>query len=339
MRRLKYKIRVGITMGDPAGIGPAIILKGLKKLKGLADFVVIGDKWVFSQLPGPRCQSFDRLRIHRRIPSGIEGLPGIKFIDLNNVAHKNFSFGKTKAEYGRASVEYLDKAIEFIKNKEIDCLVTCPVSKEAINLAGFDKFAGHTEYLAARTNTKCFAMMLLNKKLRFTLVTRHIPLKDVPSELDTGKIYKTVLLTHRSLKELFLIKNPRMAVCGLNPHASDNGLLGEEENRIIKPALTRLGKRFKNVDGPLSADIAVLRAAQKKYDCVVAMYHDQALIPLKISGAYTGVNLTLGLRFIRTSPLHGTAFDIARNPTLANPASLIEAIKLAIRCTLNLKRV
>ena len=143
MHRLKYKIRIGITMGDPAGIGPAIILKGLKKLKGLAYFVVIGDKWVFSQLSGPRCQ-----------------LPGIKFIDLNNVAHKNFSFGKIKAEYGRASVEYLDKAIEFIKNKEIDCLVTCPVSKEAVNLAGFDKFAGHTEYLAARTNTKYFAMML-----------------------------------------------------------------------------------------------------------------------------------------------------------------------------------
>jgi len=331
MDRLKYKIRVGITMGDPAGIGPAIIRKAIKKLKGLADFVVIGDNWVFSHLPLARCQ-----------------MPDVKFIDLNNVVHKNFSFGEIKAEYGRASVEYLDKAIELIKNKEIDCLVTCPVSKEAISLAGFDKFAGHTEYLAARTNTKYFAMMLLNKKLRFTLVTRHIPLKDVPSALDPDKIYKTVFLTYRSLKELFLIKNPRMAVCGLNPHASDNGLLGEEENKIIKPALTRLGKRFKNIDGPLSADVAVLKAAQKKYDCIVAMYHDQALIPLKISDAYTGVNLTLGLRFIRTSPLHGTAFDIAakfntpRPKTapfrLANPTSLIEAIKLAAICTLNQKR-
>ena len=262
-------------------------------------------------------------------------MPGVKFIDLNNVAHKNFSFGKVKAEYGRASVEYLDKAIELIKNKEIDCLVTCPVSKEAISLAGFDNFSGHTEYLAARTNTKYFAMMLLNRKLRFTLVTRHIPLKDIPYKLDTDKIYKTILLTYRSIKELFLIKNPRIVVCGLNPHASDNGLLGGEENKIIRPALMRLKRIIRNVDGPLSADVAVLKAAQKKYDCIIAMYHDQALIPLKISDTYTGVNLTLGLPFIRTSPLHGTAFDIAAKFNLANPSSLIAAIKLAIKFTKN----
>ena len=315
-------------MGDPAGIGPAIIRKAIKKLKGLTDFVIIGDKWVFTQLPDPRYG----------VGTPSDRLPDVKFIDLNNVPRKDFKFGKVKAEYGRASVEYLDKAIELIKNKEIDCLVTCPVSKEAISLGGFDKFLGHTEYLAARTNTEYFAMMLLNKKLRFSLVTRHIPLRDVPSELDTGKIYKTVLLTYRSLKELFLIKNPRIAVCGLNPHASDNGLLGEEENKIIKPALMRLGESIKNIDGPLPADVAVLKAAQKKYDCIIAMYHDQALIPLKILGAYTGVNLTLGLGFIRTSPLHGTAFDIATKFNLANPTSLIEAIRLAVICTLNQKK-
>ena len=316
-----YRVKVGITMGDPSGIGPAITLKAINKLKGKAYFVIIGDKWVFNQVSGARCQ-----------------VSGVKLVDLNNVSHKNFEFGKIRAEYGRASVEYLDKAIELIKNKEIDCLVTCPVSKEAISLGGFDKFLGHTEYLAARTNTEYFAMMLLNKKLRFSLVTRHIPLRDVPSELDTGKIYKTVLLTYRSLKELFLIKNPRIAVCGLNPHASDNGLLGEEENKIIKPALMRLGESIKNIDGPLPADVAVLKAAQKKYDCIIAMYHDQALIPLKILGGYTGVNLTLGLQFIRTSHLHGTAFDIATKFNLANPTSLIEAIRLAVICTLNQKK-
>ena len=308
-------------MGDPAGIGPAITMKAINKLKGLADFVVIGDKWVFSQVSGARCQ-----------------VPGVKFIDLNNVAHKNFKFGKVKAEYGRASVEYLDKALELVKNNEIHCLVTCPVSKEAINLAGFDNFSGHTEYLAARTNIKYFVMMLLNKKLKISLVTRHIPLKDVSSRLNPDKIYQTILLTYRSLKELFLIKNPRIAVCGLNPHASDNGLFGGEENKIIRPALMRLKEIIRNVDGPLPADTAVLKTAQKKYDCVIAMYHDQALIPLKISGAYTGVNLTLGLWFIRTSPLHGTAFDIAGKFNLANPTSLIEAIRLAVRCTLNQKK-
>lgn len=321
MHRLKHKITVGITMGDPAGIGPAITMKAINKLKGLADFVVIGDKWVFSRVLGVRCQ-----------------VSGVKFIDLNNVAHKNFKFGKVKAEYGRASVEYLDKALELVKNNQIDCLVTCPVSKEAINLAEFDNFSGHTEYLAARTNIKYFAMMLLNKKFKISLVTRHIPLKDVSSRLNPDKIYQTILLTYRSLKELFLIKNPRIAVCGLNPHASDNGLFGGEENKIIRPALMRLKEIIRNVDGPLPADIAVLKTAQKKYDCVIAMYHDQALIPLKISGAYTGVNLTLGLRFIRTSPLHGTAFDIAGKFNLANPTSLIEAIRLAVRCTLNQKK-
>ncbi|MDP3731995.1 MAG: 4-hydroxythreonine-4-phosphate dehydrogenase PdxA [Candidatus Omnitrophota bacterium] len=349
MQRLKYKIRVGITMGDPAGIGPEIIPKALKKLKGLANFVIIGDKWVFGQLSAISYQ-----------------LSALKFIDLNNVPHKNFKFGKIKAEYGKASVEYIDKAIELIKNKQIDCLVTCPISKEAVSLAGFDNFTGHTEYLSARTNTKYFAMMLLNRKLKFSLVTGHIPLKDVPSKLDTDKIYKTVLLAYRSLKQLFLIKNPRMAVCGLNPHASDNGLLGEEENKIIKPALKRLRLRLRDIDGTLSADVAVLKAAQKKYDCIIAMYHDQALIPLKLSDEYAGVNLTLGLPFIRTSPLHGTAFDISgrfntprpegcgfrprsipplRTPDfspgglhLANATSLIEAIKLAVRCTLNQRK-
>lgn len=308
-------------MGDPAGIGPAITMKAINKLKGLADFVVIGDKWVFSRVPGAGCR-----------------VSGVKFIDLNNVAHKNFKFGKVKAEYGRASVEYLDKALELVKNNEIHCLVTCPVSKEAINLAGFDNFSGHTEYLAARTNIKYFVMMLLNKKLKISLVTRHIPLKDVSSRLNPDKIYQTILLTYRSLKELFLIKNPRIAVCGLNPHASDNGLFGGEENKIIRPALMRLKEIIRNVDGPLPADIAVLKTAQKKYDCVIAMYHDQALIPLKLLDGYRGVNLTLGLWFIRTSPLHGTAFDIAGKFNLANPTSLIEAIRLAVRCTLNQKK-
>lgn len=310
-------------MGDPAGIGPAITVKAIQKLKGLADFVIIGDKWVFNKIPNPKSQ-----------------IPNCKFIDLNNVPRENFSFAKVKAEYGRASVEYLDKALELIKNNEIDCLVTCPVSKEAVSLGGFKGFSGHTEYLASAAKTKYFVMMLLNERLKISLVTRHICLKDVPGRLNRDKIYETVILTHKSLRELFGIRNPRIVVCGLNPHASDNGVMGDEENRIIKPALMRLKRKIKGmcIDGPQPADTAILKAAQKEYDCVIAMYHDQALIPLKISGGYTGVNLTLGLGFVRTSPLHGTAFDIAGRFNLANPASLIEAIRLAIRCTLNQKK-
>lgn len=309
---LKPKVKVGITMGDPSGVGPIIALKAINYLRGFADFVVIGDKWVFE-----KNQKFN-------------------FIDLNNVPHKNFSFGKIKAEYGRASLEYLDKALELIKLKEIDCLVTCPISKEAINLAGFN-YGGHTEYFAKRFKIKDLVMMLVNNQLRISLATRHIPLKSVSSELKPDKLYKTILLTYRSLKKVFLIKSPRLIVCALNPHASDNGLMGNEENRIIKPVLNKLRGRIRYLDGPLPSDVAISKASQKEYDCAIAMYHDQALIPLKLSGNDTGVNMTLGLPFVRTSPLHGTAFDIAQYPSQVNPRSLIEAIRLAVKCTLNLR--
>jgi len=321
MQRQVNKTRIAITMGDPSGIGPAIIHKAMDKVRGLADYVIIGDRWVFNRAKSLRARAQE-----------------YNFIDLDNVAHKGFRFGKVKAEYGRASVEYLDKALELINKGEIDSLVTCPISKEAVNLAGYNGFSGHTEYLAKRTKAKYFVMMLLNEKLRFSLLTRHIPLKDVSSHLTADEIYKTILLTQKSLKQLFLIKNPMIAVCGLNPHASDNGLLGKEEGRIIEPVLMRLKRNIGNIDGPLPADTAILKAVQGKYDCVIATYHDQALIPLKLSGAYTGVNLTLGLAFVRTSPLHGTAFDIAGKFNLANPSSLIEAIRLAVRCTLNQKK-
>ena len=234
-------------------------------------------------------------------------------------------------------MEYLEKALELIKAREIDCLVTCPISKEAVNLAGFN-WPGHTEYLARYSQSNDFIMMLLNKQLKITLVTRHIPLKSVWLQLNKDKIYKAISLTYKSLKEIFLIKNPRIVVCGLNPHASDNGLIGKEENGIIKPVLRNLRRKIRYLDGPLSADVAISKANRKEYDCVVAMYHDQALIPLKMDGDSPGVNITLGLDFIRTSPLHGTAFDIAKDHTLANPLSLIEAIKLAIRCTSNLRK-
>ena len=322
MLKLK-KIRVGITAGDPAGIGSEIIIRALTKpsLEKIADFTVIADKWAFEQASALRPQLSDRIR----------------FIDLKNVKAKNFSFGLIKAEYGRAAIEYLDKALEMLKNGDLDCLVTCPISKEAINLANFN-FSGHTEYLAKRTNTKEILMMLLNRELKISLVTRHIPLKEVALSVNKDNLYKTIFMTFNCLKELFLIKRPRIVVCGLNPHASDNGLIGEEDDKIIKPVLNKLKRKLRgSIDGPLSADVAVLKAKQKKYDGVIAIYHDQALIPLKLLDSKSGVNLTFGLPFIRTSPLHGTAFDIAGRG-IASADSLIEAINLAIKCTLNLRK-
>jgi len=330
-----YKIRVGITIGDPSGIGPAITRQAINKLRGLADFIVIGDEWVFNKSKKVPAKAGSRLISIKRRGKGKR--QNYKFIDLHNVNHKKFAFGKIKAEYGRASIEYLDKALELIKNNKIECLVTCPISKEAINLAGFH-YSGHTEYLAKQTNARDVAMMLLNDKLRFSLLTRHLPLKKVARELKQDILYKTISLTHRSLKKLFSIKKPRIVVCGLNPHASDNGTIGDEENRIIKPVLDKLRNRAVDIVGPISADVAIGKAYKKEYDCVLAIYHDQALIPLKLSGFDKAVNITLGLPFVRTSPLHGTAFDIAGNDRLPNSNSLIEAIKLAVKCTTNLKR-
>ena len=285
------KLKVGITIGDPAGIGPVIAQKALKKLSGLADFTVIGSA-------------------------------------------RGFCPGKMNRQTGKASLNFLDQALGLLADKKIDCLVTCPVSKEAINRSGAH-FSGHTEYLAQKTNTRDYLMMLLNDSLKFILLTRHIPLKDVPVVLRRVDLKKTALLADQYLKRFFNIKNPKLVICGVNPHASDNGLIGREENLLLKPVLKKLG-RIK-ICGPLSADVAIAQMLDKKYDCALAIYHDQALIPLKLISAQSGVNITLGLPLVRTSPLHGTAFDIADKPRLADPSSLIAAIKLAIKCASNLK--
>ena len=311
------RIKVGLTIGDPSGIGPAITVKAISKLAGSADFIIIGDLSVLKKIP-----NFSLL------PKN-----GVKIIDLKNINREKFKFGKIKSEYGRASVEYLDKALQLIKEDKIDCLVTCPISKEAINKAGF-KYSGHTEYFIKKTRAKQVVMMLLNKDLKFSLITRHLAIKALPRALKSDEIFDLTHVTYLSLKNIFRISNPRIVLCGLNPHASDNGLIGDEEEKIIKPAVKRLKKIFKRVEGPFSPDVDIYKELNGEYYAVMAMYHDQALIPLKITGMDTGVNISLGLPFIRTSPLHGTAFDIASNYKLANPDSLISAIKLAVKCAL-----
>ncbi|MFA7705672.1 MAG: 4-hydroxythreonine-4-phosphate dehydrogenase PdxA [Candidatus Omnitrophota bacterium] len=317
------KIKVGLTIGDPAGIGPAITLKALKLLKDKADFTVIGDSFVLAEAA----------RVLK-----INSLPA-QFIDLKNVARKGFVFGRVNSRNGSASLEYLDTAVKLLKDERLDCLVTCPISKEAINLAG-SKFSGHTEYLADKFNCQDLIMLLINSKFRFSLVTRHIPLKDVSGNLTKSKLENNILNTVEGLKKLFLIPNPRIVVCGFNPHASDNGVIGTEELRVIKPAIAALKRKCGAavITGPLPADVAIKEADKGIFDCVIALYHDQALIPLKLTNFDSGVNLTLGLPFVRTSPLHGTAFDLAIKPALANPNSLVSAVALAIKCTLNQKK-
>jgi len=288
------RLRIGITLGDPEGIGPEITAKALSALKRIpAHFTVIGDS------------SFSATR-HRSTAAG-----------------------------GRASIAFLDEALRLLREKKIDCLVTCPISKESLHLAGFG-YRGHTEYFAAKSGARNPVMMLLNGALRISLVTRHIPLKDVPEKITASVLKATIETSVDALKRMFGVRRPRVVVCGVNPHASDNGVIGNEEKKVVIPLLERLRRRVPCLDGPFSADVAVYRAARGGYDCVIAMYHDQALIPLKLQGNEAGVNCTLGLPFVRTSPLHGTAFDIAGSGR-ADPSSLIAAIRCARTCTLNLK--
>jgi len=308
------KPTIGISMGDPSGIGPEVILKAVKssQISRLGKIVIIGDSFVFSKVSGSR-----------------SGLKRCELIDLGNVSRKGFSFGKVSPGYGRASIEYLDCALGLLDNGNINCLVTAPISKEAINLAGY-KYSGHTEYLKEKTGARKIAMMFAAEKLKVTLVTRHLSLKKAIASLSPDKILDAISLTCDCLKRQFRIKNPRIALCALNPHAGESGLLGDEEIKIIRPAIKTARKKYGNIFGPYPCDTLFYEAMQNKYDAVIAMYHDQGMIPMKTLFFKKSVNLTLGLPFVRTSPCHGTAFDIA-GKNVADSTSMIEAIKLAAK--------
>ena len=215
--------------------------------------------------------------------------------------------------------------------------MTPPIHKAGLKKAGFD-IPGHTEYLAALSKTKRFDMMLVGGGLRVVLVTRHLPLKQVPTSLSKKKIEDTILLTDWELKRSFGIQRPRLAVCGLNPHAGEEGHIGREEIQRIAPAVRSSTRRTSSkISGPLPPDVLFYQAFQGAYDAEICMYHDQGLIPLKMISRGHGVNVTLGLPFVRTSPDHGTAYDIAGR-FVADPGSMIEALKLALFLTQNRKR-
>lgn len=287
---------IGITLGDPAGIGPEIVEKALRhpKIRSLRNqLLVIGD-------------------IHEgdRVPKG-----------------------KVSAVAGKLAYRNLQQAVSLWRSGKIQALVTAPVSKEAIVKAGHS-FKGHTEFLADRTRAKETVMFFIDERLKVSLVTRHLPLKEVHKVLTRALVESTLRMTCESLKKYWKITRLRIGVCGLNPHAGEGGLLGQEEKRIIAPAIRRVKKEWKGVEGPLPGDSVFYHALQGRYDAVVAMYHDQGLAPFKLLAYRSGVNVTLGLPFIRTSPDHGTAFDIA-GKNLADPASMIEAILLADRLCRN----
>lgn len=309
------KPTIAVTMGDPAGIGPEVVLKALAspKIARLANFLLIGDGFVIKK-------TVRDLKLRLEAP----------FIDLANVPPESFSYGRIDPACGRAGIEYIDRAIELLKTGEAAALVTGPLNKAAVRAGGLSSFLGHTEYLAAKTHSKSVAMMFTGKLLKVTLVTRHLALKDVARSLSVDKVLKAILLTHRYLQEYFRIDDPSIGVTGLNPHAGEGGAFGSEEETIIAPAVAKAGRSSRRIIGPLPADVAFHDCLNRKFDAVVAMYHDQGLAPFKMLYFADGVNVTLGLPFARTSPDHGTAFDIAGKGT-ADPSSMIEAIRLACR--------
>lgn len=306
-------------MGDPAGIGPEVIVKALsdKRISHLAHVTVIGD-----------------LSIIDKVKRDLRSRGDFDVLDLSNVAQDKFSYGASRPSFGRAAIEYIDKAVSMLKKGEADALVTAPINKSSIRSAGFKDFEGHTEYLALKTAAKEFAMMFVGKRLKITLVTRHLALKDVARFISKDAVYKTIILTARYLQKYFRIREPKIGIAGLNPHAGDNGLFGSEEANIIMPAIKEALKSIKGIYGPIPPDVIFHEALAGKFDAVVAMYHDQALAPFKMLYFKDGVNLTIGLPFIRTSPDHGTAFDIA-GKGVADPASMKEAIILASRLSKN----
>ena len=314
---------IALTMGDPSGIGPEIILKSLAKpsIRRLADFIIIGDANVLRK-------TAESLSKTRRLL-----LKKLRIIELNNISMGSFSFGKNRAAYGKASIEYIKRAYGLIEADMADAIVTAPINKSAVARAGF-KFSGHTEFLASLSGAKKFVMMLTGGPLRVSLVTRHIPMSAVSKYLSVQGIADTIAITLKALKTDFSIPEPVIGVCALNPHSGEDGLFGKEESEKIAPAVKRFGKT--NVAGPISADAIFYDAYRGKFDAVICLYHDQGLIPLKMIARDSGVNITLGLNFVRTSPDHGTAFDIA-GAGKANPLSMESAIKEAVSMAANRK--
>jgi 4-hydroxythreonine-4-phosphate dehydrogenase len=254
----------------------------------------------------------------------------IPVLDLDNVGA--LVRGEVREEYGAASLEYIERAIELAQAGEIDGITTTPINKQATKMAG-STYAGHTGMLADRTNTTEYAMMLIESDLRVTHVSTHVPLPEACKQVTISNVHSTIQLTVEALSDLG-IESPIIGVAGLNPHASDGGLLGDTEAAEIEPAVERACEEGINAVGPESPDTIYVRAAQGEFDCVVSMYHDQGHIPIKMLGfssgeAVSGVNVTIGLPIIRTSVDHGTAFDIA-GTGIASERSLLDAFGIAI---------
>lgn len=339
---------VAITMGDPASIGPEIAVKALldKKVTSICKPLIIGDASVFNQI-------IDKLKLSASV-NVVHSVAEAKFedgiidvFDLDNTDISQLQFGEISAMAGHASFEAVKKAIELAMSGEVNATVTGPINKKSINEAGHH-FAGHTEIYAHFTNTKKYAMLLVEESLKVIHVSTHVSLRQACDLVKKDRILEVIDLLHNGLQQLGE-DNLKIGIAGLNPHAGDNGLFGTEDDLEIKPAVEEAKQKGYDVEGPVPPDTLFAKAATGAYGGVVAMYHDQGHIPFKLNGfkwdaknkqmeSVKGVNITMGLPIIRTSVDHGTAFEIA-GKGIASPDAMILAIESAVQLSKNRKEV
>lgn len=320
------KTPVAISMGDAAGIGPEIVLKTLADFQVMRDYpaFVIGDAGILIRDEAHfgcdlKIRTIDKVSDHQPQPGVLDVLR------VSSLPH-HLPYGQISAAAGSAAFDAIRNGIDLAMQRQISALCTAPIHKEALCAAGVP-FPGHTEMLAEFSGTADYGMLLVNPQLRTILVTVHCSVADAVKRLSVQLELRIIRLAHRTLQQ-FGIAKPRIAVAGLNPHAGEGGLFGREDIDIISPAIAQARAEGLDVTGPLPGDTVFMHARRGRYDIVVAQYHDQGLIPVKLLGVEDGVNITAGLPFVRTSPDHGTAFDIAGRG-IADPASMLTALRTA----------
>jgi 4-hydroxythreonine-4-phosphate dehydrogenase len=319
---------IAITMGDPTGIGPEIIAGALSQseIGEICRPFVLGDAGVMERAIAVTGKSLEIRTINAVSNIDTTGQGVIHLLPLSTLSPTEMEYGKPGIAAGEAMYRYIAEAASLSASGVAMAMVTGPINKEALNRAGY-KYPGHTELLAEITGTKVFVMMLAGERLKVTLVTIHEALRDVPQLLTYDKVLSAIRITHHDVNRYFRT-NPRLAVLALNPHSGEGGLFGDEEEKIISPAIIAAQGEGIDAVGPLSADTLFHFASQGAYDAVVCMYHDQGLIPLKLLHFDDGVNVTLGLPIIRTSVDHGTAYDLA-GTGMASSRSMVAAIRMA----------
>lgn len=318
-------VTLAVTIGDPRGIGPEVVLEALRssELPDGVRLLIVGSLRVLEAEAA-------NLGLDFQLPVASDGgapHAAASTVDLDNFAPDDVSRRGPDARSGRASLDYVEEAVRLVRSGAADAVVTGPISKEAIGAAGCP-FPGHTELLADLTGAERPVMLLVNGQLRVAMVTTHMALRDVPEAVTAGAIAATAQELDRGLRRFFGIAAPRIAVCGLNPHCGDGGRFGDEEATVVGPGVDAARASGVNAVGPKPADTAFQQAVEGRYDAVIALYHDQGMIPVKLAGLGQVVNVTLGLPVIRTSVGHGTAYDIA-GKGLADERSLVAAMSLA----------